>query len=85
MRPSFLRSRNSIIGLLIVVVAVSGGVIITAQQHYIFSMAEVMTKSELTESGVASLSPAQRNALEPVHDFFGAGVESAIGVGSMCG
>ncbi len=64
MRRFFLKSRNSIIGLLITVAAVFGGVIITAQQRHILSMEEVMTKSELTESGVASLSPAQRNALD---------------------
>jgi hypothetical protein len=64
MLPFFLKSRNLIIVLLTMVAAVFGGVIITAQQRHILSMEEVMTKSEFTESGVVSLSPAQRNALD---------------------
>jgi hypothetical protein len=64
MRPFFLKRRNLIIGLIFLVAAVFGGVIIMAQQRHILSLEEVMTKSELTESGVASLSPAQRNVLE---------------------
>jgi len=64
MRPFFLRSRNSIIGLLTVLAAVFGGVIITAQQRQILSMEQVMTKSELAETGISSLSPAQRTALD---------------------
>ena len=64
MRPFFFKRKNSMIGLLILVAAVFGGAIIMAQQRHILSMEEVMTTGELTESGVASLSPAQRRTLD---------------------
>jgi hypothetical protein len=63
MRISVFKNRNSILGLLFVVATVLSGIIITAQQRQIHSMEEIMTKSELTETGVGSLSSAQKIAL----------------------
>jgi hypothetical protein len=64
MRLFILKNRNSTLVLFIVAAAVFGGVIITAQQRQILSMEQVMTKSELAETGISSLSPAQRMALD---------------------
>lgn len=64
MRFFVFTNRNSTLGLLIVAAAVFGGIIIAAQQRQILSMEQVMTKGELAETGISSLSPAQRVALD---------------------